>query len=165
MRSIRFPLLCLAFLASVVVSPRMQAQDVRGHVQGVITDSSKSSIAGAEVTLTNAGTGITVSKTTSEAGVYRFDFVDPGTYTITVSQAGFSKFRQENFQVQAQGDVTIDASLTPGAVQETVDVTGSTNEVQFNTANVALPALPRHSRIRQQAQSPVRLPTDEPDSS
>src|SRR5262249_6471073 len=68
----------------------------------------------------------------------RFDYVDPGSYTVTIELPGFSKFIQENIQAQAQGDITVNATLTPGAVQETVTVVETPVAVNFNTTNVGL---------------------------
>jgi hypothetical protein len=42
---------------------------------------------------------------------------------------------QENVLVQARGDVTVNATLTPGAVQETVTVAETPAAVQFNSSN------------------------------
>jgi Carboxypeptidase regulatory-like domain len=131
----RLAVFLVASIAAVHVAP---AQDVRAHVQGIVTDASSAVIAGANVTLVNVGTGLKTIKTTNEAGVYRFDFVDPGTYTVIVEQPGFSKFTQENFSVQAQGDVTVNAVLTPGAIQQTVEVQGNPVEVKFEATNIAL---------------------------
>jgi hypothetical protein len=86
------------------------AQDYRAKLQGIVTDSSQGAIAGATVTLLNANTGVTASKTTADNGLYVFDFVDPGMYTVTVEHPGFSKFTQTNVQVQVRGDVTVNAA-------------------------------------------------------
>ena len=115
-----------------------RAQDFRAHVQGAVTDSSKAGIAEASVTLFNINTGVKMAAVTNDTGLYRFDYVDPGTYTLTVEHPGFNKFSQENFQIQAQGDITVNATLTVGGVQETVTVAGSPVEVQFNNTNVTL---------------------------
>ena len=129
----------LALLAVLwLVSGSLNAQDVRARVQGLIVDASNAAIVGATVTLTNINTGVTVVRTSNETGLYRFDFVDPGTYTITVEASGFSTFTRENFEVRAQGDVTVNASLELGALTESVTVVGNAPELQFNTSNNTL---------------------------
>src|SRR5580700_8384171 len=114
-----------AFLCLMAFGVRMQGQDFRAHISGVITDSSSAGIPGASVTLSNLKTGIRATASTNESGAYRFDYVDPGTYTLTVERAGFATFSQENFPVQAQGDVTVNARMQVGVVQETVTVDAS----------------------------------------
>lgn len=113
-------------------------QDFRAHIQGVVTDSSKAAIPAAAVGLLNVNTGIRATALTDETGAYRFDYVDPGLYTLTVQQTGFGRFSQEKFTVQAGGDLTLNVSLQPGGVQEAVTVEASPVEVQFNNTNVAL---------------------------
>ena len=137
MRRSTFLLLCLLFLI-YGTRTALRSQDFRAHLQGAVTDSSKAGIADASVTLFNINTGVKMAAVTNDAGLYRFDYVDPGTYTLTVEHPGFNKFSQENFQIQAQGDVTINATLAVGAVQETVTVASSPVEVQFNNTNVTL---------------------------
>jgi len=110
-------------------------QSYRGRIQGVVTDQSQAVIAGATVTLLNVGTGVSVVRHTSETGLYLFDLLDPGTYTVTVETAGFNKFIQENITVQMRGDITVNAMLKPGAVQESITVTEAPVSVQFNSSN------------------------------
>src|SRR5215831_12713292 len=98
------------------------SQSYRGRVQGLVSDPSKAVIAGAHVTLLNVATGVQAVRQTTETGLYLFDLVDPGTYTITVESPGFAKFIQENIVVQMRGDVTVDAILKPGSVQESITV-------------------------------------------
>ena len=64
------------------------AQDYRGRVQGTVLDASQGALPGATVTLTNDATGVAVTFVTDTDGRYIFDFVDPGTYTITAELAG-----------------------------------------------------------------------------
>jgi hypothetical protein len=111
------------------------AQTFRGRIQGVVTDPSKAVIANAQVRLLNTGTGVQVVRATSDTGLYLFDLVDAGTYTITVESPGFSKFVQENIVVQARADITVDATLTPGGVQETITVAEAPLALQFNSSS------------------------------
>jgi len=47
-------------------------------------------VPGAQVTLTNADTGIASVKTTSSSGQYIFDLVEPGSYRLGVDMTGFT---------------------------------------------------------------------------
>ena len=111
------------------------AQGYRARVEGIVTDESKAVVAGATVTLLNVNTGIKVVRQTSDTGLYLFDCVDPGTYSVTVEATGFSKFMQENIVVQTRGDVTVNATLKPGAVQESITVNETPAAVEFNSTN------------------------------
>ncbi|MGH9696181.1 MAG: carboxypeptidase-like regulatory domain-containing protein, partial [Bryobacteraceae bacterium] len=114
------------------------AQTFRGHVRGEITDPSMAVLSGATVTLLNVATGIKTVKTTDSSGLYVFDLVDAGTYSLTVEAAGFQKFVQQNVIVQSGGDVTVNASLSPGTLQQTVTVEATPPAVEFNSTNKEL---------------------------
>lgn len=131
---------CLGFIAAAVALTTMPifAQNYRAQVRGLITDQSGAVLPGANVTLSNVKTGISAAKQSDGAGLYVFDFVDPGTYTISVDAAGFGKFVQENIAVQSAGDVTVNAVLTPGALQQTVTVEAAPPAVEFNSSSVEL---------------------------
>jgi len=81
-------------------------------------------------------TGIEVVRETDTAGHYLFDFVNPGIYSVAVEAPGFQRFVQENVTVLTGGDVTVNAALTVGAVNETVNVTAEVTQVQFNTSSM-----------------------------
>lgn len=123
-----------AFLL-LIVSTSLMAQSYRGRVQGIVTDQTQAVIAGASVTLLNVATGVKVVRQSSDTGLYVFDLVDPGTYSVTVEATGFNRFIQENISVQMRGDVTVNATLRPGAVQESITVTEAPVSVQFNSSN------------------------------
>ena len=114
----------------------LAAQEYRGRVQGNVTDPSLAAVVAAKVTLTNVNTGLETARETDEAGFYRFDFVQPGSYTVAVEAAGFNRFVQENVTVVTAGDVTVNASLTLGGVTETITVTEAVAAVQFNTSTM-----------------------------
>jgi hypothetical protein len=80
-----------------------RAQEFRATIQGIVTDSSQAVVVGATVTLHNVKTNVGVVKQTNDAGLYRFDYVDPGSYTISVQSSGFAKFVQQNIVAQARG--------------------------------------------------------------
>jgi hypothetical protein len=125
-------------LCITVLVPMAQGQEFRGKIQGLVTDASQAVIPGATVTLNNVKTGVQTTKITNDQGLYRFDNVDPGNYTLAVELSGFSKFVQENITVQAQADITVNAALKVGSINETVTVTESPVAVSFNTTNIAL---------------------------
>lgn len=128
-------LVALAALWITAAAPSGWAQNFRGRIQGLVTDQTQAVVANAQVTLLNTATGVRVVRQSSDTGLFLFDLVDAGTYTVTVEAGGFSKFVQENILVQARGDVTVNATLTPGAVQETITVAETPAAVQFNSSN------------------------------
>ena len=112
------------------------AQEYRGRVQGTVADPSQAAVAGAGVTLRNVNTGIESNRETDASGHYLFDLVQPGSYTVTVQAPGFQRFVQESITVLTGGDVTVNATLTVGAVTETVNVSELVSSVEFNTSTM-----------------------------
>ena len=51
---------------------------------------------------------------------------------------GFGKFLQENISVQSGGDVTVNATLNPGTLQQSVTVEATPPAVEFNSTNQEL---------------------------
>src|ERR1700676_1375156 len=111
------------------------AQDYRGRIEGLVTDQTKSVIAGATVTLANVKTGVHNVLQSSDTGLYVFDLVEPGDYAVPVESPGFGKFLQENVVVQSRGDVTVNATLSPGALQESITINETPPDLQFNSSN------------------------------
>jgi hypothetical protein len=124
--------LLLMLLAAV---SSLWGQSNRAQVQGLVTDSSGAIIPGASVTLLNVKTGVTTVRKTSATGLYLFDLVEPGTYTVSVEAVGFPKFNQPAIDVQSGGDVTVNATLSVGALTQSVTVNEVAEGVQFNTSN------------------------------
>ncbi|MSV29866.1 MAG: carboxypeptidase regulatory-like domain-containing protein [Bryobacterales bacterium] len=119
----------LALLAPF--SSFLSAQELRGGVQGLVTDSTGSVVVGARVTLQNTNTGVQTVRESSATGQYLFDFVSPGSYTLGVETQGFRAFLQENILVQTRSDLTVNARLELGQVSETLRITESPVTVQF----------------------------------
>ncbi len=114
------------------------AQNYRGQIRGLVVDQTQAAVPGANVILANVKTGLTATKQSDSAGLYVFDYVEPGTYTITIESPGFGKFVQENVVVQSGGDVTVNATLNPGTLQQSVTVEAAPVAVEFNSSNQEL---------------------------
>src|SRR5215210_7248971 len=134
----RFLLAFAAFALVVGSAPRTAAQDYRGKVSGAVSDVNTAALPGARVVLHNDETGVEVARQTDSEGRFQFDFVDPGTYTITVELSGFKKVEQKNVLVRQRGDVTADLTLEVGGVADVVTVEAPPVQVEFTTSGSAL---------------------------
>ncbi|MCX6631338.1 MAG: TonB-dependent receptor, partial [Candidatus Solibacter sp.] len=123
-------------LLAAILAAVSYAQEFRGRIQGTVVDASGGLVPGASVSLLNTQTGVTATRQTNEGGRYIFDLISPGTYTVTVELAGFSKFAQEKIILQQRGDVAINAVLKTGDIKDTVTVSAEASMVQFNTAKL-----------------------------
>ena len=132
------PLSVITGLLLLLAPLPILAQKYRAQARGLVTDQTGAALPGATVTLLNPSTGVKAVKQTDNSGLYVFDYVDPGTYSITVEAAGFGRYVQENIGVQSAGDITVNVTLSPGTLQQSVTVSDSPPAVEFNSTNQQL---------------------------
>ena len=106
--------LAVLAIAAVLLATPAQAQELRGRVQGVVTDVSGAVIPAASVTLHNINTNASAVQETDEVGRYFFGSVLPGTYQIRIELDGFRTYLQENILVQTRADITVNAAMEVG---------------------------------------------------
>src|SRR5215218_6461130 len=90
------------------------AQTSTSRITGRVVDAKQASIAGASVTITNEATHVSQTQTTTEAGVYAFEALPVGDYTVTVEQPGFKKFQKTGNQLEVNNPLTVDIVLEVG---------------------------------------------------
>src|ERR1700726_722727 len=129
------PLLAVLFLTAISVTS-LRAQVDTGSITGTVTDPSGAVVSGAKVTLTNEGTGTSLSTTTGAEGVYEFSPVRIGSYKLDLSAGGFKKEIQTHVVVDVSARVPANFKLQPGAVSETVEVTSAAPVLQSQDASV-----------------------------
>jgi hypothetical protein len=108
----------------------------RGTVTGIVTDSQNAAVAGAKVTLFNSTTGAVLEKTTEPSGSFNFVGLVPGQYHLTGEAKGFKKVIQQSVAVDVGRTTTINLSLQPGTVYESVTVTGQAPQLDTQTSDV-----------------------------
>jgi hypothetical protein len=119
--------------AVFVFAPSLLAQFETSEVLGTVHDPASAIVAGATVTLTNKGTGISATTTTDENGNYDFLNVQVGDYTLAVEDAGFSKFTTD-VRVDVEVRQRVDAALQVGVVTQSVQVTDAASELQTDSS-------------------------------
>jgi hypothetical protein len=112
------------------------AQAVTGTLLGTVQDSSGAVIPGANVTLTNEGTGVTNQTMSGAQGYYTFPNLAPAQYSVTVEARGFKTEVSKHNQVNVEQSTRVDFALSPGAVNEQVTVTGATPLVETTTSDL-----------------------------
>src|SRR5215471_14813694 len=116
-----------ALLSLSLTAPAFaQSQGANGSVEGIVSDSSGGVLPGVTVTITNTGTGIERSIVTNEKGLYRAPLLPLGTYRVVAELQGFKKFEQTNITLSVGETAVINATLSVGAVSETITVSGDT---------------------------------------
>ncbi|MFY9907979.1 MAG: TonB-dependent receptor [Terriglobales bacterium] len=115
--NLRKMLLVTFLLAGVAVG-----QSFRGGILGTITDSTGASVAGAKVTATNTETGLVRESISDTDGKYSFSELQLGNYSITAAKEGFRTEMATNIVVAVEGPQRADLTMTPGRVDEIVQV-------------------------------------------
>ncbi|HWB95151.1 MAG TPA: carboxypeptidase-like regulatory domain-containing protein, partial [Bryobacteraceae bacterium] len=77
-------------------------------ITGTVSDPQGAVFAGASVKLTNQNTGAIREATTGAEGVYSFQSLPPGTYTIVVSAPGFKTTTITNRTVETAQPAHVD---------------------------------------------------------
>ena len=130
--------LALFFAALLTINPGSVAfaQSPTGTIRGTVIDPTGAQVAGATITLTNLATNASQTATTDNAGRYILNFVPPGTYTETVSAAGFRTAKQNNIIVEMAVDRPVDFKLEVGLVSSQVEVTSTTPPLETSSSNI-----------------------------
>jgi len=126
---------CAIAILTLFIAPAVYAQGNAG-ITGIVNDSSGGVVPGAEVTLTNEGTGLTEAATTDSGGRYRFLRLPVGNYRLDVVMSGFKKASQSGVNLTAEQMQTVNFALQIGQVNETVDVSAVVTGLQTETSTV-----------------------------
>jgi hypothetical protein len=116
-------------LMSLLLGSTGFGQTSKGFVIGNITDPTDAVIVGANIKITNAGTGVSRETVSALDGSFRIDAVDPGTYNVEVSQTGFKIVSRQNVIVTAAQTTTAQFQLEIGTQSEVVNVTSGDDVV------------------------------------
>lgn len=128
-------LVLLSFLFLLTAS-QLIAQVDTGAITGTVKDQSGAVIPGAKVSLTNEGTGFSISTTTSPDGNYTFSPLKTGTYTVEAEFQGFQRSSHPHVTVNVQQQAVVDFELQPGQVTQTIEVTSQVPLLQTTNASV-----------------------------
>lgn len=123
--------------ASCMIGPNcLIAQTSYGSVLGTVTDSGGAVLAGAHVQLTNKATNAEQTSVTGSAGTYTFINLNPGVYSITVTNQGFKSATNSQVEVSIGGTTRADLSLQVGEVSQSITVTSETADIQSDSATL-----------------------------
>ena len=122
---------CIVVLAALfaMTSLAAYAQGVYGSIYGTVLDNMGAVVANATVTIKSQQKETTFAVQTNSVGQYRFDHLVPDTYTVTIKASGFKTFVVSNLAVNVGETPKVDANLEVGAVNESVTVAASAEEL------------------------------------
>src|ERR1700730_9682810 len=115
---------------------RLPAQTNNGAISGSILDSSGGAVADAQVQATSVESHSVYNTVSTSTGAYRFSNLVLGTYNITVTAPGFKVAEATGVVVQINTTSSLDITLQPGNVKETLTVLADAPRIQTETSEI-----------------------------
>jgi hypothetical protein len=137
----------IALLFGVGLHTRINAQAVGATLTGTVTDQSGGVVPKADVAILNTATGETRNVSTNADGIYSAPNLIPGSYSVTVTAAGFSKLVQSGIVLSVGATQTLNMSMQVGQSSQTVEVTAEAPTV--NLTNAEIGALTTETTIKE----------------
>ena len=128
--AVRVALIIASFSASALYAQTF------GEITGRVTDTSSAVMPGASITLRNTNTNAVRKAVSTDAGVYSFPSVPPGTYSLKTEVSGFKTWVIETFAVQVQQTVRIDPVMQVGQTNEQIEVSANLDLLQLESATL-----------------------------
>jgi len=145
--STRFKVYRLFLLVALVVAFCMgnpvSAQVTTSSILGTITDSAGAAIQNAAISVKDVDRNLAKTVNSNEGGLYRVDFLLPGSYAVTVSAAGFKTSVHNGIILSAGVPANINVELSPGAVTESIQVTTAAPIVETSNAEIGTTVDPK----------------------
>lgn len=124
------------FLVSAFLTRTGHAQELYGQISGTVLDTTGAVVPGARVTARNTGTGIVTTGVSADNGTFTLLHLTVGNYTLTVSKEGFKVFSVTDITVNLNRAYTVQATLQPGQVSQTVEVNANAAQVETTTTQL-----------------------------
>src|ERR1700733_3171334 len=89
----------LTAILTLAAAPATAQTTTEGAIAGTVFDSSGAVIPNAAVVMRNVGTDETIRLTTDSSGFFKAPLVPAGTYTVTITAAGFGTYTANSVAV------------------------------------------------------------------
>ena len=127
-----FSYVAILLFAQQIVS----AQVSTGTITGYVHDSTDAVIIDAKVVIQSQETGERLQTVTNDRGEFNAPYLNAGTYSVTVTKEGFKAGVSNGIILQVDKIVNLPFILQPGAVTESVEVTGGAPLVDTSTSSL-----------------------------
>jgi hypothetical protein len=110
------------------------AQTEFGSIQGRVTDIDSESISGVFLIASSPSSiGGNVITSSDDRGFYKFPVLSPGLYELKAEFEGYQTIARKNIRLNLGSTVTIDFTLQPETVSETITVVGTPSLIDTTT--------------------------------
>jgi TonB dependent receptor/Carboxypeptidase regulatory-like domain/TonB-dependent Receptor Plug Domain len=114
-----------ALVATLSIAGSSFAQISTGGIRGIVKDATGAVLIGVTVEAESpARIGGAAVAVTNGQGLYQYQGLPVGVYTVTFTLSGFTTLKRENVRVEVGRTVQLDADLSLATTAETVTVTG-----------------------------------------
>ena len=125
-----------AIILIVCMAASLHAQVASATLSGVVVDQSSAVVSGVSVTATQPATGFSYTTVTDARGIYVFDALAPGTYTIAAGKPGFQDYQAGGLLLEVNQHGRHDIRLAVGRERERITVTGAVSPVNTDDAAI-----------------------------
>ena len=137
MRTISFFIRGVVCAAVILLAAGLSsAQSDRGTIAGTVLDSSGAVVSSANISAKNMETEAVSTAVSGPTGGFRIPDLIVGTYNVSVTAAGFKSIEQTGVVVQVNTTSSLDFSLQPGDVKETLTVLADAPRIQTESSEV-----------------------------
>jgi hypothetical protein len=112
---------CFAVLFATWAVPSF-GQRTSASIRGAVTDTTGAVVPGVTVTVKSVETGFSRSTVTNSDGLYSFEELPLGTYSVDFSISGFKSAARTGIVLNVADVRAVNVQLEPGAISETVTV-------------------------------------------
>jgi hypothetical protein len=120
----------LILLASALAN----AQFDTGTITGLVTDPTGAAVAHATIKITNVGTSFQKTLYSDGGGNFTASALPSGNYIVAVTASNFAEAKSQTIVLSVGATVHVNLALTVQAIQETIEVTGTTTTVDTGSS-------------------------------
>ena len=124
------------FFAFFVLAVGLFAQGERSELNGIVTDSTGAAIPGVTVTALEVQTKVETRAVSTDSGVFRIPYLQPGLYRLTVTKTGFRSAAVDNVALRVAQTLTVDFKMEVGQVSDSVSVSAEPPLIETGTAEI-----------------------------
>lgn len=137
----------IAFALFLLLAGRSFGQGITATLRGTVHDAGGAVLSGAQVAVTNNGTGIVHKTLTNSSGDYVVPQLAAANYTVTISAQGFEPSTFKDIVLNVNQEARVDAALSVGAVAQSIEV--SSTAILLQTEDSVNGAVIDHQKLQQ----------------
>ncbi len=132
----KFRAILSAFSFLILTSVYSPAQETRGSIVGIVTDTTGAVIPNVSVEVLNVAMGTRTALRTNEAGLYQANLLIPGMYRISAEIQGFKKLVRDSVEVRVNDRIEVNLQMEIGASEQSITVVEAAPLMNTETASV-----------------------------